>query len=398
MTFSKGRDLFMTPGPSVMPDVVLNAMHRAAPNIYEGELVGITDSILADLKTIAGTDGQAAIYICNGHGIWEAALANVLAPGDYVLNLMTGPFATGWADVANKMGIHTEFLEFGASPVVDGGVIAARLKQDHTHQIKAVMLTHTDTSSSVCNNVLAVRRALDACNHPALLLTDCVASFGCERFEMDNWGVDLAITASQKGLMTPPGLAYLFFNEKAAAVARKTPVSSAYWDWDPRINGERFYQKFFGTAPTHHLFAQRAALDLIMNEGLEAVWHRHATFARAIWACIDAWAQAGPLRFHIENPEHRSNAVTTIIAKGIDCSALRTWCQDQAGLTLGIGLGFDSDELMGGKSVFRIGHMGHLNPVMVLGALATIDAGLKALKIPHGNGALSAASQVIATA
>jgi len=391
MTLSFGRDLFMTPGPSVIPDAVLNAMHRAAPNIYEGELISITNSIFADLKTIIGTKGDAVLYICNGHGAWEAALNNMLQPGDKTLNPATGSFAHGWADVATKMGIKPEILEFGTSSAIDPAQVEIRLRADKSYEIKAVMATHTDTSSGLRNDIQALRAAMDAAGHPALLMVDCVASIGCERFKMDAWGVDVMVTACQKGLMTPPGLGYVFFNDKAAKVADATPKTSAYWDWAPRVKAEFFYHQFSGTAPTHHLFGQRAALDMIMAEGIENVWNRHRIFARAIAAAVEKWASGGPLFLNIENPAHRSNAVTTILTDGFDCTPLRQWCEKQAGLTLGLLIGFDTY-----TDGFRIGHMGHLNPPMVLGALATIDAGLKALNIPHGDGALSAASQIIA--
>ncbi len=391
MALSFGRDIFMTPGPSVIPDAVLNAMHRPAPNIYEGELVDMTTSIFADLKTIVGTKGDVIMYICNGHGAWEAALSNVLQPGDKTLNPATGSFAHGWAELAKNMGIFPEILEFGKSSAIDPNQVESRLRADTSHEIKAVMATHTDTSSGLRNDIPALRAAMDAAGHPALLLVDCVASIGCERFEMDNWGVDVMVTACQKGLMTPPGLAYVFFNDKAGKIATTTPKTSPYWDWAPRVKAEYFYHRFFGTAPTHHLFGQRAALDIIMSEGIENIWNRHRVFAHSIAAAAEKWASDGPLYFNIKNPAQRSNAVTTLLADGLDCAPLRQWCEDQSGLTLGLLIGFDAF-----TSGFRIGHMGHLNPPMVLGALATIDAGLKALNIPHGDGALAAASQVIA--
>ncbi len=391
MTLSFGRDIFMTPGPSIMPDTVLNAMHRAAPNIYEGELVDMTRSIFADLKTIVGTNGHGVVYICNGHGVWEAALSNVLQQGDKTLNPATGSFAHGWADLARKMGFCPEIMEFGKSRGMEPAKIETRLREDKSHEIKAIMITHTDTSSGLRNDIVAVRAAMDAAAHPALLLVDCVASIGCERFEMDVWGVDVVVTASQKGLMTPPGLGYVFFNDKAAKIADATPKTSPYWDWAPRVKAEFFYHQFSGTAPTHHLFGQRAALDMIMAEGIGNVWNRHAVFARAIWAAVETWGSDGPLYLNVKNPARRSNAVTTILSDGFNCTPLRQWCEEKAGLTLGLLIGFDNYD-----NGFRIGHMGHLNPPMVLGALATIDAGLKALDIPHGDGALTAASRIIA--
>ncbi len=397
MSFARGRELVLTPGPSVMPDRVLRAMQRPAPNIYEGELVEITDSILRDLGRLAGTVGETALYVSNGHGVWEAALSNLFGPGDAILALASGTFGHGWADTGRVMGLDVEVLEFGRHAPVDPTALSERLKEDTAHRIKGILVVHADTSSSVRNDVPRLRQAIDDVGHPALLLVDCIASFCCDVYEMDDWGVDVTVTACQKGLMTPPGLAYVMFNGKAAAIARANPVRSPYWNWSPRTQPERFYERFCGTAPTHLLYAQREALDMIAEEGRAAIFKRHALLARAVWAAVVAWSSDGPLRCNIEDPEFRSHAVTTILADPHDMLQLRRWCEDEAGLILGLGLGFLVPEFMEGKSVFRIGHMGHLNPPMLLGALATIDSGLKALDIPHGSGALEAAAVVTAT-
>ena len=397
MSFARGRELVLTPGPSVMPDRVLRAMQRPAPNIYEGELVEITDSILRDLGRLAGTAGETALYVSNGHGVWEAALSNLFGPGDAILALASGTFGHGWADTGRVMGLDVEVLDFGRHAPVDPTALGERLKEDTAHHIKGILVVHADTSSSVRNDVSRLRQAIDDVGHPALLLVDCIASFCCDVYEMDDWGVDVTVTACQKGLMTPPGLAYVMFNGKAAAIARANPVRSPYWNWSPRTQPERFYERFCGTAPTHLLYAQREALDMIAEEGRAAIFKRHALLARAVWAAVVAWSSDGPLRCNIVDPEFRSHAVTTILADAHDMLQLRRWCEDEAGLVLGLGLGFLVPEFMQGKSVFRIGHMGHLNPPMLLGALATIDSGLKALDIPHGRGALEAAAMVTAT-
>ncbi|HIN16988.1 MAG TPA: aminotransferase class V-fold PLP-dependent enzyme [Gammaproteobacteria bacterium] len=397
MSFARGRELVLTPGPSVMPDRVLRAMQRPAPNIYEGELVEITDSILRDLGRLAGTAGETALYVSNGHGVWEAALSNLFGPGDAILALASGTFGHGWADTGRVMGLDVEVLDFGRHAPVDPTALGERLKEDTAHHIKGILVVHADTSSSVRNDVSRLRQAIDDVGHPALLLVDCIASFCCDVYEMDDWGVDLTVTACQKGLMTPPGLAYVMFNGKAAAIARANPVRSPYWNWSPRTQPERFYERFCGTAPTHLLYAQREALDMIAEEGRAAIFKRHALLARAVWAAVVAWSSDGPLRCNIVDPEFRSHAVTTILADAHDMLQLRRWCEDEAGLILGLGLGFLVPQFMEGKSVFRIGHMGHLNPPMLLGALATIDSGLKALDIPHGPGALEAAAMVTAT-
>ncbi len=282
VSLSSGRDLFMTPGPSVMPDCVLNAMHQAAPNIYEGELIETTDSILSDLAAFAGTQGHTALYICNGHGVWEAAISNLFEPGDRVLFLNSGTFGSGWANLARVMGVDVIELDFGRHDPIDADQVREQLLADNTHRIKAVLGVHTDTASSVLNDLPAIRRAIDDAGHPALFVVDAIASFGCDRYEMDAWGIDVTVTACQKGLMTPPGLGYLIFNHRAEVASQKIDKRSPYWDWAPRIRPEVFYQRFCGTAPTHLLFAQRAALDMINDEGYDTVWLRHAALARAV--------------------------------------------------------------------------------------------------------------------
>ncbi len=394
MHLSYGRDLFLTPGPSVIPDRVLNAMHRAAPNIYEGPLIAQTDGIMARLATVAQTTGTPAIYISNGHGAWEASLHNTLEPGQKLLALATGRFGHGYAETARKMGITVELLDFGTTTGFDPQRVEDTLRADVNHEIRAVTSVQTDTSTSVSNNIPALRAAIDAANHPALLMVDCIASLGCERFEMDKWGVDVMVAGCQKGLMTPPGLAFTFHNDKAQAVSEKVNKTSPYWDWEPRIKATVFYQKFGGTPPTHLLFGLDEALKMIVDEeGIENVWKRHRVQAGAVWAAIDVWGEAGALQCNVPERADRSTAVTTVLSETHDLTKLRVWCQETAGLVLGIGLGMQGP---GGDRIMRIGHMGHMNPPMLLGALATIDAGLKALDIPHGSGALDAAGAIIA--
>lgn len=396
MTQSGGRDFLAIPGPSVMPDAVLSAMHRAAPNIYEGPLLELTDTLLPDLKRVARTRHHAAIYIANGHGAWEAALANTLAPGDAVLALATGRFGHGWADMARRLGADVTLMEFGRAAPVDPERVEAALRADTAQRIKAVLVTHVDTSSSALSDLAALRAALDAAGHPALLMADCIASFGCDRFEMDAWGVDVAVTASQKGLMTPPGLGFVFFSERAAAARHALERVSPYWDWTARADPQVFYQYFFGTAPTHHLYGLRAALDMIHGEGVEAVWARHDRLAHAVWAACEAWATGGALKLNLANRAHRSRAVTSLSLPAPQASALRAWCARNAGVTLGIGLGMAEPDDPAWHGFFRIGHMGHVNAHSVLGVLGSIEAGMAALGIPHGPGGLSAAAHSIA--
>ncbi|MFY0634917.1 MAG: aminotransferase class V-fold PLP-dependent enzyme [Vannielia sp.] len=396
MTLANGREYLAIPGPSVMPDRVLQAMHRAAPNIYEGALADMVDAMVPDLKAVARTRHHVAIYICNGHGAWEAALTNVLSRGDKVLALCTGRFTHGWADVAEKLGADVARLDFGTQGTVDAEAFAEALAADNAHQIKAVLVAHVDTATSIRNDIKALRDILDKAGHPALLCVDCIASLACDPFEMDAWGADLMVAASQKGLMTPPGLGFVFFNDRADAAHATAGMVSLYWDWTPRSRPDFFYQYFGGTAPTHHLFGLREALNMIGEEGLENVWERHRRLSGAVWAAVAAWGQGGPLRFNVEDPALRSQAVTALSIGRENGTRLRKWLIENTGVTLGIGLGMYARDDPEGNGYFRIGHMGHLNTHMVLGALGSIEAGMIALEIDHGRGALEAAARACA--
>ncbi len=397
MTLAHGRPYLAIPGPSVMPDAVLRAMHRAAPNIYAGEVVELTESLIPDLCRVARTEHQAAIYIGNGHAAWEAALANTIAPGETVLVPATGRFGHSWSDIASGLGASVEILDFGKSAPVDLDVFEDTLRADKTHRIKAVLATHVDTSTSILNDIDAMRKVMDRVGHPALLMADCIASLACDRFEMDDWGVDVMVAASQKGLMTPPGLAFVFFNDKAASVRGAMERVSRYWDWTARSKPELFYQYFCGTAPTHHLYGLRAALDMLHDEGMDAVWHRHDALARAIWAACDVWGQGRALKLNVADQVYRSRAVTSLSLPSPNATELRDWLEKNTGVTLGIGLGMAEPGTYAADGFFRMGHMGHLNAHMVLGMLGAVQAGLTAMDIPIGSGAVDAAAQVIAS-
>jgi alanine-glyoxylate transaminase / serine-glyoxylate transaminase / serine-pyruvate transaminase len=396
MSLAHGRPYLAIPGPSVMPEEVLRAMHRSAPNIYEGDLVALTDSLIPDLRRVARTEHATTFYIGNGHAAWEAALANVVAAGDRVLVPATGRFGHGWGDMAAGLGCDVQVIDFGKRSPFDLNRIEDALRADTDHRIKAVLASHVDTSSSVLNDIAGLRAALDAAGHPALLMADCIASLGCDRFEMDAWGVDVMVAASQKGIMVPPGLGFVFFGPRAAEARSKMERVSRYWDWVPRANPEFFFQYSGGTAPTHHLYGLRAALDMIHAEGIEAIWARHDSLARAIWAACEAWGQGGPLELNIADAAHRSRAVTALRIGAPHGTALRKWTEHQAGVTLGIGLGMAEPGDPAWHGFFRIGHMGHVNAHMVIGALGAIQAGFMALDIPHGPGALDAAAGVMA--
>jgi alanine-glyoxylate transaminase/serine-glyoxylate transaminase/serine-pyruvate transaminase len=383
------------PGPSVMPERVLRAMQRSAPNIYAGELVDITASIKTDLKQLAGCSGDLAIYIGNGHAAWEASICNTFSKGDKALCVINGRFGRLWASIARSMGVEIESLDAGDKLAADPIQLEAALKADSKHNIKAVLSVQTDTASSSTNDIAALRAAIDSANHPALLIIDSIASFGCEPFNMDNLGVDVMITASQKGLMTVPGVAFMFTNEKFWSHQKHADLVTPYWDAAPRVNPPGFTDNFNGTPPTHHLYGLREALDMLLEEGIENTWQRHESIAHSVWAAINVWGEQGNFECNIADVKQRSKAVTTINTPQGIAQKLQQVCHEHFGVILGVGLNPDPK---GGlqDNVFRIGHMGHLNPPMILGTLGVIEAGLEYLNVQRGRGAVDAAAAVLA--
>jgi alanine-glyoxylate transaminase / serine-glyoxylate transaminase / serine-pyruvate transaminase len=384
MTVAKGREFLSIPGPTNVPDAVLAAMQRPAIDIYSGEMIAITDSCLSDLKELFCTRGHTYIYAANGHGGWEAAASNVLSRGDTVLVLESGRFALGWGEMAKMMGVEMEVLKGDWRRAVDPAAVTERLKRDKAHAIKALLIAQIDTASGVANDIGAIRMAVDAAKHPALLMVDCVASLGCMPFDMDGWGVDVAMAGSQKGLMTPPGLAFVAANDRARQVHKSAGLRTLYWDWTFR-EGEMHYQKYCGTPPEHLLFALRKAIDMLKEEGLPAAIRRHELLAQATRSAVAKWAEGQVLNFNITNPTERANSITCVLMQGRDPQPLLDYARQKCGVILGVGLG-DLD-----GTAFRIAHMGHTNAPMVLGTLGAVEMGLKALGIPHGTGGVQAA-------
>ena len=380
------------PGPSITPDRVLAAMHRPMPNIYEGALVDLSNSIFADLPAIARTEGTPFMVIGNGHAAWQMALSNTLRSDKKVLVLESGRFAFFWGEMASMSGFDVELLPGSDRGPVDPVAVHERLAKDTDHEIQAILVVLTDTATGVRNDIKAIRDAIDAANHPALFMVDAIASLGCDPYEMDAWGVDLTVAASQKGLMTPPGIGIVWANERALAAHEHATARVGYVDWAERMDVEEHYQYYAGTPPIPLLYALREALDMIAEEGgLDAVWARHEVLAGAVWAAIDAWSAPGGLENNIIDPAHRSFATTTVLAGSIDTDELRLRAERDAGLTLGLGIGSDEPR-------FRIGHMGHLNPPMILGTLATTEATLLAMGAPIGSSGVAAATAHIAQA
>ncbi|MGO4714003.1 pyridoxal-phosphate-dependent aminotransferase family protein [Bradyrhizobium sp. 2TAF24] len=386
MVVRAGREFLAIPGPTTMPDEVLRAMHRPAVDIYAGELIALTDSLHADLSKLFRTRGRTYVYIANGHGAWEAALTNVLSRGDKILVLESGRFALGWGDAAEKLGVEIEILPGAWDRAVRPHEVEARLRQDKEGRIKAVLTVQVDTASGVVNDIAAIGRAIKAAGHDALFMVDAVASLGCMPFEMDGWHVDVAMSASQKGLMTPPGLGFVAVGERARAVHHAANLRSPYWDWTAR-EGHEHYQKYAGTPPVHLLYALRQALDMLFAEGAEHTFLRHRLLAEAVRRAVGVWAEGGVLSFNILEPSERADTVTTIRVTGDGTAeALKDYCRDKCGVVLGNGIG-----ALSGRAV-RIAHMGHINAPMILGTLGVVEVGLNALRIPHGRGGVLAAT------
>lgn len=386
MSFAAGRPVLAIPGPSPVPDRVLRAMHRPSPDIYGGELVELNLRVMDDLKRLAGTTQHVAAYIGNGHAAWEAANMNLFAPGDLALVLVTGHFGRGWAEAAEALGVRVERMEAEPFCAIDPQRLRERLAADTRGEIRAVLVCQVDTASSVRADIPALRAAMG--DHPAALAVDAIASLGCEPMRMDDWGVDVLVSASQKGLMVPPGLAFVWYSDRVAA---GRGMATPYWDWRPRSGAEELWRHWGGTPPVQHVYGLAEALGMLLDEeGLEAAWARHEGLAAATWAALDAWGEGDAgARVQVQDRAARARSVTAAVLPGAE--RLRRWTEEVAGLTLGIGLGAPEP-----ADALRIAHMGHVSAQMHLGTLATIEAGLVALGLPHAPGGAAAAAAEIA--
>ncbi|MEX3007718.1 alanine--glyoxylate aminotransferase family protein [Hoeflea sp. TYP-13] len=386
MTLANGREFVLIPGPSILPDRVLNAMHRAAMDIYAGPMLGVTDDCQHGLKRIFGTDGDTYIYASNGHGTWEASLTNLFSKGEKILVLESGRFATGWGEMATMLGLDVEVLACDWHSAIDLDRLEERLRNDREQAISAILAVQVDTASGVVNDIGALRKATDAAGHGALLMIDAVASLATMPFDFDGWGVDVAVSGSQKGLMSPAGLGFVAVSARAKDKHRQAGLRTPYWDWTAR-DGKVHYQKYCGTPPEQLLFGLQEALKMIFEEGLPSVFRRHEAIADATRAAIAAWEAAGAT-FNIREPASRSNSVSVFCFEDDLATRIIDYCKVNCGVTLGGGLGQLVDQTI------RIGHMGHVNPPTILGCLGSIDMALASMgkQLPQtGVGAASMA-------
>ena len=386
MTVRAGREFLAIPGPTTMPDAVLQAMHRPAIDIYSKQMIDLTESLLSDISKLFATKGKSYIYIANGHGAWEAALSNVLSRGDKVLVLESGRFAIGWGHAAALMGAEVEVLKGDWRRAVRPHEVEERLRRDKEHTIKAVVVVQIDTASGVQNDIEAIGKAIKAAGHPALYMVDTVASLGCMPFEMDKWGIDVAMSGSQKGLMTPPGLGFVAANARALEVHKKANMCDALLELE-RARGRRALSQICRhRAGASAVRAAPGDRPLFTRKG----WRTPSAATACSERPRDARSARGPRArcsaSTSPKPGERSNTVTTVtMSNGHDPAALQRYCKEKCGVVLGNGIG----DLTG--QAFRIAHMGHVNAPMLLGTLGVIEVGLNALKIPHGKGGLEAA-------
>src|SRR4051812_41986935 len=376
-----GRHFLQIPGPTNVPDRVLRAL--SAPTIdHRGpEFAALAHEVLERLPEVFATSGPVVVYPSSGTGAWEAALVNTLSPGDRVLAFETGHFATLWRGLAEKLGLVVEFVPGDWRHGVDPDAVAERLAADRAGAIRAVCVVHNETSTGVASRVADVRAAMDAAGHDALLLVDTISSLGSLDYRHDEWGVDVTIGCSQKGLMLPPGLGFNAVSERALVASRTAGLARSYWDWAPIVEANRAGAWPY-TPPTNLLYGLREALDLLLDEGMPNVFARHARHAEATRRAVRAWGlELVPL-----DTRERSGSLTAVfLPEGHDADELRALVLERYDVSLGAGLG----KLAG--RVFRIGHLGDLNDVWLAGALAGVEMGLAGAGVAFRPGGVQAA-------
>jgi alanine-glyoxylate transaminase/serine-glyoxylate transaminase/serine-pyruvate transaminase len=374
-----GQHFLQTPGPTNVPEQVLRAMGRPTIDHRGGEFRELVSTLLPRLRQVFGTTQPVVIYPSSGTGAWEAALTNVLSPGDRVLAFETGHFATLWQAMASKLGLTVDFVPGDWRHAVDPAVVEELLTEDEAHRIAAVMVVHNETSTGVASPVPDIRAAIDRAGHPALLLVDVISSAASMDYQHDTWGVDVSIGCSQKGLMLPPGLGFNVVSRRALAAAETAGLRRSYWDWTAVIEANEG-GLFPYTPSTNLLFGLSEALDMLLAEGLPNVFARHQRYAAATRAAVAAWG----LDVLCADPCAYSATTTAVrVPEGVDATGVCRIAVDRFAMSLGIGLGRLSDR------VFRIGHLGHLNSLMFCGVLSGVDAALRLAGAPVPTGAIA---------
>jgi alanine-glyoxylate transaminase/serine-glyoxylate transaminase/serine-pyruvate transaminase len=392
MAVSRGYHFYQNPGPTNIPERVLRAMDRGVIDFTGAQFRAIAEECFAGLKRVFKTDQTILAYAASGHGAWEAALVNLFSPGDKVLVVESGYFSLNWGMRGEAFGLEVETLPNDWRSAVNPTKLEARLREDREHAIKAVLVVHNETSTGVLNDVAALRRAIDSAQHPALFLVDVISSLASMDFHMDEWGVDVVVAGSQKGLMLPTGIAFTGVSARAIAATAAAKLPRVYWDWR-RLLGEASQAHWNGTAPVHFFYGLQEALRMIDEEGLDKIFARHHRLAEATRRAVRIWRQNdGPEIFAVD-PRAQSDSITAVqVPDGYDADKVRQVCLDKFNVSLGGGL----ERLRG--HVFRIGHMGDLNEPMILGAIAAVEMALELCEIPHGKGGVTAAMDYLVTA
>jgi alanine-glyoxylate transaminase/serine-glyoxylate transaminase/serine-pyruvate transaminase len=386
MPIHTGRHFLQIPGPTNVPDRVLRAMDRPVIDHRGLEFAQLGVEVLDGVKSIFKTKGPVVIYPASGSGAWEAAIVNTLSPGDRVLMFETGHFSNLWRDIAVRLGLVVDYVPGNWRRGAQPADAEQRLKDDKQHAIKAVMVVHNETSTGVASRIAEIRKAMDRAQHPALLMVDTISSLASMDYRHDEWGVDVTVGGSQKGLMLPPGLSFNAISEKALTANKSAKMGRYYWDWQEMLKPNR--SGFFPYTPaTNLLWGLREALAMLHEEGLDNVFRRHDRHAEATRATVEAWG----LEVWCDEPKEYSSSLTAVtMPVGHDADKLREIILDAFDMSLGTGLA-----KLGGK-VFRIGHLGHFNDLMLAGTLGGVEMGLKLAKVPHKSGGINAALNSLA--
>jgi alanine-glyoxylate transaminase/serine-glyoxylate transaminase/serine-pyruvate transaminase len=388
---ARGRLFFANPGPTNIPDSVLQAVAHGSVDFMGADFLRLYDGCMEGVKQVLKTKQHVFFYTASGHGAWEASLLNIFSPGETFLIAQSGYFSEAWAGMAQGLGLNVRVISADWRRGVAIGAIEAALAADTTHAIRAVGIVHNETSTGVALPVAQVRAALDAADHPALLLADTISSLGSFDFRMDEWGVDVAVGGSQKGLMLPAGMSFTGASAKALEVHAQARLPRHYFNWTLML--DRRHRSFVGTVPINLFYGLSESLRLIEEEGLDEVFARHARLAEAVRCCVRAWTGNDGPQLFCADPSRVSNSVSAVLMpEGHDAEAVRRVAQDQFNVSLGGGLG-----PLDGR-VFRIGHMGDLNEPMVLGTLASVEMALQLNAVPHAAGGVDAAMACLAGA
>jgi alanine-glyoxylate transaminase/serine-glyoxylate transaminase/serine-pyruvate transaminase len=387
MPHKSGRHFLQIPGPTNVPERVLRALSQPTMDHRGPEFAKLAREVLSGLQGVFLTKSPVIIYPGSGTGAWEASLVNTLSPGDKILMFETGHFATLWREMGTRLGFQIDFVTGDWRHGADPAVVYAKLADDRDQQIKAVAVVHNETSTGVVSRIADIRRQIDAARHPALLLVDTISSLGSIEYRHDDWGVDVTVGCSQKGLMLPPGLGLNAISEKAIAASKTARMPRAYWDWEAMLRDNK--AGFFPYTPsTNLLYGLREAIKMLMDEGLENIFARHERFGRATRAAVKAWG----LDIVAQNPDEYSGVLTAVMMpEGRDADAFRQAVLERFDMSLGTGLG----KLKG--KVFRIGHLGDFNDLMLAGTLGGVEMGLALAGVPHKAGGVLAALDLLAS-